>query len=147
MDTAVYTKQFVIFRLENEEYGIDILRVKEIKEMMSITRVPKAAYFVRGVINLRGEVIPVIDLRKKFSLQEGKENENTRIIIVSVDDITVGLIVDTSSEVINISSKQIEEAPIEVGSVDQGYIYGIGKVGERIIILLDIVKIITNSAG
>jgi purine-binding chemotaxis protein CheW len=80
-------------------------------------------------------------------LQEGKENENTRIIIVSVDDITVGLIVDTSSEVINISSEKIEEAPIEVGSVDQGYIYGIGKVGERIIILLDIVKIITNSAN
>jgi purine-binding chemotaxis protein CheW len=66
---------------------------------------------------------------------------------VSVDDITVGLIVDTSSEVINISSEKIEEAPIEVGSVDQGYIYGIGKVGERIIILLDIVKIITNSAN
>lgn len=147
METAVYTKQFVIFRLENEEYGIDILRVKEIKEMMSITRVPKAAHYVRGVINLRGEVIPVIDLRKKFNLQEGKENENTRIIIVSVDDITVGLIVDTSSEVINISSEKIEEAPIEVGSVDQGYIYGIGKVGERIIILLDIVKIITNSAN
>jgi purine-binding chemotaxis protein CheW len=147
LETAVYTKQFVIFRLENEEYGIDILRVKEIKEMMSITRVPKAAHYVRGVINLRGEVIPVIDLRKKFNLQEGKENENTRIIIVSVDDITVGLIVDTSSEVINISSEKIEEAPIEVGSVDQGYIYGIGKVGERIIILLDIVKIITNSAN
>jgi purine-binding chemotaxis protein CheW len=147
LETAAYTKQFVIFRLENEEYGIDILRVKEIKEMMSITRVPKAAHFVRGVINLRGEVIPVIDLRRKFNLHEGKENESTRIIIVSVDDITVGLIVDTSSEVINISSEQIEEAPIEVGSVDQGYIYGIGKVGERIIILLDIVKIITNSAN
>lgn len=146
METAVYTKQFVIFRLDNEEYGIDILRVKEIKEMMRITRVPKAAHFVRGVINLRGEVIPVIDLRKRFDLKDGEENSDTRIIIVSVDDITVGLIVDTSSEVIDISSEAIEEAPGGVGNVEQGYIYGIGKVGERIIILLDIVKIITNSA-
>ena len=145
META-YTKQFVVFRLENEEYGIDILRVKEIKEMMRITRVPKAAHFVRGVINLRGEVIPVIELRKKFNLSEGKENENTRIIIVSVDDITVGLVVDTSSEVIEIGSDAIEEAPEVAGNVDQGSIYGIGKVGERLIILLDIVKIISNSA-
>lgn len=143
METAEYTKQFVIFRLENEEYGIDILRVKEIKEMMNITRVPKAAHFVRGVINLRGEVIPIIDLRKKFNLPDGKESESTRIIIVAVDDITVGLIVDTSSEVIEISSSEIEEAPAGVGNVDQGNICGIGKVGERLIILLDIVKIVT----
>ena len=146
METSVYTKQYVVFRLEDEEYGIDILRVKEIKEMMNITRVPKAAYFVRGVINLRGEVIPVIDLRKRFNLVEGQENENTRIIIVSVDDIIVGLIVDSSSEVVEISSEAIEEAPDGVGTVDQGYISGIGKVGERLIILLDIVKIITNPA-
>lgn len=146
METTAFTKQFVIFRLENEEYGIDILRVKEIKEMMRITRVPKAAQFVCGVINLRGEVIPVINLRKKFNLSEGEENNNTRIIIVSVDDITVGLVVDTSSEVLEISSDAIEDAPAGIGSVEQGYIYGIGKVGERIIILLDIVKIVTNSA-
>lgn len=146
MNTAVTSKQFVIFKLENEEYGIDILRVKEIKEMMNITRVPKAAYYVRGVINLRGEVIPVIDLRKMFSLNEGEENENTRIIIVSVDDIIVGLIADYSSEVVELSSDDIEEAPEVVGIVDQGYISGIGKVGERLIILLDIVKVVINPA-
>lgn len=146
METATHIKQFVVFRLENEEYGIDILRVKEIKEMMRITRVPKAANLVRGVINLRGEVIPVIDLRKKFNLPPKEENDSTRIIIVAVDDITVGLIVDTSSEVIEISSNAIESTPDGVGNVDQGNIYGIGKVGERLIILLDIVKIVTNSA-
>jgi purine-binding chemotaxis protein CheW len=146
LETAVYTKQYVVFKLEDEEYGIDILRVKEIKEMMNITRVPKAAYFVRGVINLRGEVIPVIDLRKRFNLPEGEENADTRIIIVSVDDIIVGLIADSSSEVVEISSEAIEEAPDGVGTVDQGYISGIGKVGERLIILLDIVKIVTNPA-
>jgi len=145
LETTVYTKQFVIFRLGNEEYGIDILRVKEIKELMRITRVPKAAHYVRGVINLRGEVIPVIELRKKFNLPEGVEDEDTRIIIVSVDDITAGLIVDASSEVTDISSDAIEETPNGVGNVDQGFIYGIGKVGERLIILLDIVKVVTNS--
>lgn len=147
METSAYTKQFVVFRLDNEEYGIDILRVKEIKEMMSVTRVPKAAHFVTGVINLRGEVIPVIDLRKKFNLKERDDNSNDRIIIVAVDDITVGLIVDTSSEVLEIRSDSIEEPPSGVGGIDQGNIYGIGKVGERIIILLDIVRIITNSAA
>ncbi|MDD3704559.1 MAG: chemotaxis protein CheW [Clostridiaceae bacterium] len=146
MQTAVVKRQFVIFKLENEEYGIDILRVKEIKEMMSITRVPKAAHFVRGVINLRGEVIPVIDLRKRFNLKEGKENESTRIIIVSVDDIIVGLIADYSSEVVEISSEAIEETPEGIGIIDQGYISGIGKVGKRLIILLDIVKVVTNPA-
>ncbi len=143
MKEGTYTKQFVIFRLDSEEYGIDILRVKEIKEMMDITRVPKAAHYVRGVVNLRGEVIPVIDPRIIFGLKEGKENENTRIIIVSVDDITIGLIVDTSSEVIEISNEFIEETPEGVGSGDQSYIYGIGKVGERLVILLDMVRIVT----
>jgi purine-binding chemotaxis protein CheW len=146
MEATTYKKQFVIFELENEEYGIDILRVKEIKEMMNITRVPKAAHYVCGVINLRGEVIPVVDLRKKFNLPEVERNSNTRIIIVAVDDITVGLIVDTSSEVIEIGNQDIEDAPDGVGNVDQGYIYGIGKIDKRLIILLDVVRIVTNSA-
>lgn len=146
MEASAYTKQFVIFKLAGEEYGIDILRVKEIKEMMNITRVPKAAHYVRGVINLRGEVIPVIDLRKKFNLPEVEDTENTRIIIVSVDDITVGLIADASSEVLEISSKDIEEAPDGIGSINQDNIYGIGKAGERLIILLDIVKTVTSSS-
>ncbi|MGI6586821.1 MAG: chemotaxis protein CheW [Gracilibacteraceae bacterium] len=147
MEASIFTKQFVIFKLDNEEYGIDILRVKEIKEMMSITRIPKAAHYVRGVINLRGEVIPVIDLRKRFNLDEGNEDDNTRIIIVSVDDIVVGLIADYSSEVVEISSNAIEEAPDGAGTVDRNYISGIGKVGERLIILLDVVKLITNPAA
>jgi purine-binding chemotaxis protein CheW len=147
MNTDVYTKQFVVFRLDNEEYGIDILRVREIKEMMAMTRVPKAAPYVTGVVNLRGDVIPVISLRKKFNLPQTDEDTENRIIIVSVDDITVGLIVDTSSEVIEISSSDIEDAPAIAGSIDPGSINGVGKVGERIIILLDIVKIVTNSAA
>ncbi len=80
--TGSITNKYVVFKLENEEYGIDILRVKEIKEMLRITRVPKAQSFVRGVVNLRGEVIPVIDLREKFNLQGKSDTDNTRVIIV-----------------------------------------------------------------
>lgn len=139
------SKQFVIFRLDNEEYGIEILRVKEIKEMIGITRVPKAAHYVRGVINLRGEVIPIVDLRKKFSLIKNSDNDSTRIIIVAVEDITVGLVVDTSSEVLGIMNEDIEDAPSTIGNVEQGYISGIGKVGSRLIILLNVDKILLNN--
>ncbi|MDF2891687.1 MAG: CheW protein [Clostridia bacterium] len=143
---ANITNKYVVFKLENEEYGIDILRVKEIKEMLRITRVPKAPSFVRGVVNLRGEVIPVIDLRKKFNLQQRNDTGSTRIIIVTVDEITVGLIIDTSSEVLEIEKEFIEEPPTAIASIDHSYIYGIGKVGARLIILLDVSKIISVTA-
>lgn len=143
---ANITNKYVVFKLEGEEYGIDILRVKEIKEMLRITRVPKSPSFVRGVVNLRGEVIPVIDLRKKFNLQERKDTESTRIIIVTVDEITIGLIIDTSSEVLEIEKELIEEPPMAVSSIDHSYIYGIGKVNDRLIILLDVAKIVSTSA-
>ncbi|OGO78435.1 MAG: chemotaxis protein CheW [Clostridiales bacterium GWB2_37_7] len=143
---ANITNKFVVFKLEDEEYGIDILRVKEIKEMIRITRVPKSPSFVRGVINLRGEVIPVIDLRKKFDMSQNIDTESTRIIIVLVDEITVGLIIDTSSEVLEIDKELIEEPPATIASIDHSYIYGIGKVKERLIILLDVSKIISITA-
>lgn len=143
---ANITNKYVVFKLENEEYGIDILKVKEIKEMLRITRVPKSPSFVRGVVNLRGEVIPVIDLRKKFNLQTSSDSETTRIIIVVVDEITVGLIIDASSEVLEIDKELIEEPPSTIGSIDHSFIHGIGKVGERLIILLDASKIISTNA-
>lgn len=143
---ANINNKYVVFRLDGEEYGIDILRVKEIKEMLRITRVPKAPEFVRGVVNLRGEVIPVIDLRKKFNLPELKDSANTRIVIVTVDEITIGLIIDTSSEVLEIDKDYIEEPPTAITSIDHSYIHGIGKVNDRLIILLDAAKIISTSA-
>lgn len=146
MEATINTQKYVVFKLFNEEYGIDILRVKEIKEMMNITRIPKAAHFVRGVINLRGEVIPIVDLRKKFNLPPGEDTENTRIVIVTIDDITVGLVIDSSSEVLELSSDLIEEAPSSVGSIDQACISGIGKMNNRLIILLDVAKILSNTA-
>ncbi|MFZ5352058.1 MAG: chemotaxis protein CheW [Bacillota bacterium] len=146
MEANSSVRKFVVFRLDNEEYGIDILRVKEIKEMIGITRVPKAPYFVRGVMNLRGDVIPIVDLRKKFNLPEAKDTENSRIIIVTVDDLTVGLVIDSSSEVLEISNDLIEDAPSSIGSVEQSNIFGIGKVNNRLIILLDVVRILSNTA-
>lgn len=143
---ANVTNKYVVFKLDNEEYGIDILRVKEIKEMLRITRVPKSSSFVRGVVNLRGEVIPIIDLRKKFNLQQREDTSSTRIVIVIVDEITVGLIIDTSSEVLEIEKEYIEEPPTTLSSIDHSYIYGIGKVNERLIILLDVAKIINITA-
>lgn len=139
-------KKFVVFKLENEEYGIDILRVKEIKEVLNITRVPKAAPFVKGVINLRGEVIPIVDLRKKFNLPKAEniEKKNSRIIFISMDEMNVGLMVDTSSEVLEINNEAIEEAPSAIGNIEQSYINGIGKVDQRLIILLDVAKILNN---
>lgn len=142
MDYASTTKQFVVFKLDSEEYGIDILRVKTIEKMSNITRVPKTPSYVKGVMNLRGEVVPIINLREKFNLKHTEESENTRIIIVYVDDITVGLIVDSASEVIEIDSTLIEEPPESLGNIEISNIYGIGKLENRIIILLDVCKIL-----
>ena len=135
-------KQFVIFKLENEEYGIDILRVKTIEKMSVITRVPKAPPYIKGVITLRGEVVPIIDLREKFNVKATEESENTRIIIIYVDDVTIGLIVDSVSEVTEIDSASIEESPEAVGNIEISNICGIGKLNDRIIILLDAYKIL-----
>lgn len=144
MDYSNSLKQFVIFKLSNEEYGIDILRVKTIEKMSNITRVPKTSSYVKGVINLRGEVVPIIDLREKFNLNSYEENEDTRIIIVYIDDITVGLIVDSVSEVIEMDSSLIEEPPESIGNVEISNIYGIGKLNGRVIILLDVYKILNS---
>lgn len=139
---AISSKQFVVFKLGDEEYGVDILQVKTIERMLPITRVPKAPMFVEGVINLRGEVVPVIDLRRRFGLPEKQVTENTRIIIVNIDEITVGMIVDSASEVIQIPEDKIEPAPAMVGGIDSAYINGVGKVNEGLLILLNLQKIL-----
>ena len=142
MESKSTTKQFVVFKLGNEEYGIDILRVKTIEKMSSITRVPKTPSYVKGVMNLRGEIVPIVDLRARFDLKEAVESENTRIIIVCADDVTVGLIVDSASEVIDIERDLIEDQPESLCNIEVSNIYGIGKLEGRIIILLDVYKIL-----
>ena len=135
-------KQFVVFELDNEEYGIDILRVKTIEKVTKVTRIPRTASYIKGVINLRGEIVPIIDLREKFKLEKKEESDNTRIIIVYVDDINVGLIVDSASKVMEIDSGMIEAPPESLGNIEQNNIFGVGKLDNNIIILLDIVKML-----
>ncbi|WP_422445783.1 chemotaxis protein CheW [Thermoanaerobacterium sp. DL9XJH110] len=135
-------RQFVEFKLGEEEYGVDILQVKTIERMMPITRVPKAPSFVEGVINLRGEVVPIIDLKKRFDLPATDVTDNTRILIVTVEDLTVGMIVDSATEVIQLPQDAIEPAPTIVGGIDSSFLEGVGKLNGKLLILLNLAKVL-----
>ncbi|WP_353892074.1 chemotaxis protein CheW [Proteinivorax hydrogeniformans] len=135
-------QKFVIFQLGEESYGIDILNVQGIERMLEITRVPKTSDFVEGVCNLRGSIVPVIDLRKRFGLDEKEKTDNTRIIVVSIEEVEVGLIVDAANDVISIDSDSIEPAPSVIGSIDNRFINGVGKLENKLIILLDLQEIL-----
>ena len=137
--------QLVTFRLGNEEFSLDILRVQEIIRHMELTRVPRTPEFVDGVINLRGRVIPVLDLRKRFGLPTGERTNETRIIVVDVDSRTVGLKVDAVSEVLRLPADTVEPAPAIVTGAESDYIKGVGKLDGRFLILLDVEKILTRT--
>jgi purine-binding chemotaxis protein CheW len=137
MASAADNGQFLTFTLQNEEYGIEILKVQEIKGFSKITPIPNAPPFVRGVMNLRGTVVPIIDLRARFSMTEKDYDQFTCIIVVNVGTRVVGLVVDTVSDVLNIPNDSIADPP-ELASVgDSSCITGMGKLGERIVMLLD----------
>jgi purine-binding chemotaxis protein CheW len=133
--------QLVAFKLHGEEYGMNILNVQEINRLLDITRVPKAPYFIEGVINLRGNVIPVLDLRKRFGLPERTNTDSTRVIITKLEDSVVGMVVDAVSEVLRINDSSIEPPPSIMGNLDIEFIDGVGKMGDRLIILLNIPKV------
>jgi len=137
--------QLVTFRLGNEEYSLDILKVQEIIRHMDLTRVPKTPDFVDGVINLRGRVIPVIDLRKRFGLTADERTNETRIIVVDVNDAIVGFKVDAVSEVLRLPSDTVEPPPAVVSDKESEYIRGVGKMDGRLIILLDVTKILSGT--
>ncbi len=136
--------KFLTFVLGKEEYGIEILKVREIIGLMDITTVPQTPEYMKGVINLRGKVIPVIDLRLKFSLQEEEHTQETCVIVVEVNSTSIGLIVDSVSEVSDISGEEIENAPSFGQGIDTSFIMGLGKVKEKIIILLDIEAVLSS---
>jgi len=135
--------QIITFRIEDEEYGLEILKVKEVIRIKEITRLPKAPSFVKGVINLRGDVIPIIDLRDKFGLSQREYSEMTRVIVAEVDNKSIGMVVDSVSHVIRISSDQIDPSPLISGLASE-YVRGVVKLGERLIVLLNIDKILTT---
>ena len=137
--------QLVTFRIGEEEFGVDILRVQEIIRIMEITRVPKAPDFVEGVINLRGKVIPIIDLRKRFGLEVKEHDKHTRIIVIEMNNMIVGFVVDAVSEVLRIPADTVEPPPPAVmGGIDSEYISGVGKLEDRLLILLDLDKLLSQ---
>ncbi len=137
-------QKFVIFKLASEDYGIDILKVQGIERVLTITRVPKTPAFVEGVCNLRGSIVPVIDLRKRFNLPEKAADENTRIIVVSLEDVRVGLVVDSANDVITIKTDDIEPTPSVIDSIDNRFISGVGKLQDRLVIILDLMKVLNK---
>ncbi|RJQ45444.1 MAG: chemotaxis protein CheW [Nitrospiraceae bacterium] len=134
--------QLVTFTLEKEEYAVNILNVQEINRINEITRVPNAPDYVEGVINLRGKVIPVINLRKKFGLYNKETDESSRVIIMDIMGVTYGLIVDSVSEVLRIPSDIVEPPPPMASSMTSMYIKGIAKLENRLIIFVDIDKLL-----
>ena len=142
MNVVEGEEQVVAFKLRREEYGFNILNVKEIKGLTDITRVPFASDFIKGVINLRGSVLPVIDLKKRLGLQDMEYTDDTRIVVVREDDLEVGMIVDAVTGVITLNSEHIDAAK-SVDNENSRFITGVGKVEEeRLIILLNLEAII-----
>ena len=153
MDQAVKTiadmeGKYLTFYLADEEYGIGILKIKEIIGMMPITTVPQTPEFVKGVINLRGKVIPVMDLRLRFGMEPIDYNERTCIIVVEIEGVAgtiqIGLVVDTVSEVLNVNSEDIEKAPTFGAKLNTDYILGMAKMEGGVKILLDIDHVISE---
>jgi purine-binding chemotaxis protein CheW len=146
-NTTIITEellQLVSFKVGDAEFGVDILRVQEINKMMELTVVPNTPPFVEGVVNLRGRIIPVINLRSRLGLDDKEYDTETRIIVVDLHDKTIGFIVDEVKEVLRIPKSITEPPPEIVSGVDSEYITAIGKLEDRLLILLDLTKVLSN---
>jgi purine-binding chemotaxis protein CheW len=135
-------KEFVTFRLNEEYYGININNVENIEKVLPITRVPYTTNYVKGVINLRGIIVPVVDLRARFGLEPKADSDESRIIIVNLEDLKIGMLVDSSSEVLQIESEEIDAAPNVKKDMNNEFIKNIGKKNGRIIMLIDLHKVL-----
>jgi purine-binding chemotaxis protein CheW len=136
--------QLVSFKIGNEEFGINILIVQEIIKTVQITKVPNAPVFVEGIINLRGRIIPVIDLRTRLNLEKKVQDKDTRIIVIEISSKTIGFIVDEVNEVLRIPKSITEPPPEMVTSINSDYITAVGKLDDRLITLIDLEKILSN---
>ncbi|MBD2862775.1 chemotaxis protein CheW [Paenibacillus oceani] len=136
----------IVFSLAHEQYGVEVDKVKTIERMQPLTRVPKTPAFVKGVINLRGVVVPVIDLRGRFNLPEADYTDNSRIIIVAVKDLEVGMIVDTANDVVDVDSDAIEQPPEIVGGIRAKYLHGLAKLkDDRLLVLLNLEEVLNKA--
>ncbi len=136
-------QQLVVFDLSGESYGISIESVREIIRLQEITKVPRTPEFVEGVINLRGKVIPVVELRKRFGLEAKERDQDNRIVNVDIGGHEIGMVVDAVTEVLRISSNQVEPPSSVITTADSGYLRGIAKLDDRLIILLDLDQVLT----
>ncbi len=136
------TRQFIVFSLGDERFGIDSLKITTIDRMKTITRVPKTPTYIKGVINLRGDIIPVMDLRARFNLPAVEETEETRIIILKLEEVSIGVIVDQVQQTIQLSGDDIENTTSLINSAAAEYIFGIGKVGGEIVTLINFEKLV-----
>ncbi len=136
--------QLVSFNIGDEEFGVDILQVQEINRMLEVTRVPNAPEYVDGVINLRGKVIPIIDLRRRFGMERKEHDKNTRIVVVELSGKVVGFVVDAVREVLRIPRSVTEAPPSIVGGVHEEYITAVGKLEDRLLILLDLERVLAT---
>lgn len=147
MDTNTLVKeakQYVVFKLADQEYGADIHKVSIIEKPMNIARVPTTPDFIKGVVNLRGEIIPILDLRMKFGLPAGQVDDDTRIIIFKLNEITLGVYVDAVAEVVSLKESDVESVTSITNDRSLDYIIGIGKTDGRLITLLNIEKLISE---
>ncbi|QSV46513.1 chemotaxis protein CheW [Geobacter benzoatilyticus] len=154
METALQTKveesrneliQLVSFKLEQEEYGVNVLKVREIIRMPSITRVPNTPHYIEGVINLRGKVIPIISMRKRFNLPEGETSNQTRIMVIDMEGELMGFVVDAVSEVIRISESEIQPPPAVVNSaIEQECLAGVINQTDRLLFFLNLEKLVSR---
>lgn len=139
-------EKMIVFQLNNKEYGIAVGKVRSIEKMQTITRVPGTDSFVKGVMNLRGIVTPVIDLRTRFGLAQEELSESSRIIVAALDSYEVGFIVDSANDVIDLAPEEREPAPEVAGTEEAEYIVGVAKSGKRLIILLDLNKVLAYTS-
>jgi len=135
--------QLVVFSLGREEFGVEVTQVREIMRMEEITRMPKSPHFVEGIINLRGQIIAVIDLAKRMNVELGERGAETRIIVVEAGDVKVGMIVDSVSEVLRVSADAVEPSPSMASDASAAFLQGVVKHDNRLIILLDLTKVLS----
>lgn len=138
-------KQYVVFKLDDGEFGIDIMNVQEISPYEKATPLPNTPKFMEGVINYRGNVIPIINLKKRFLLGEVQNDKDTRIIVINLNDKEVGFVVDEASQTVRLDDKDIDAAPEIISGIDEKYIIGVGKLDEkRLLILIDLCKVLSG---
>ena len=142
--TAAGAREYLTFRLDQEEYGIDILKVQEIRGYEPPTRIANAPRFIKGVVNLRGTIVPIVDMRLKFNCAQARYDSFTVVIILNLHSRVVGIVVDSVSDVMQLAPESIRAAPEIESVIDNGCILGLGSVAERMLILLDIEKLMSS---